>query len=86
MVQIYEKKVICTMISNKNLNNMVFSEYMKSLPTPKNEIVEEIAKKCKVSNGSVYRWCRGQVVPNALCRALVAEYLGMDESELFPGV
>lgn len=28
----------------------------------------------------------GKSKPNALCRGLVAEYLGMEESELFPEV
>ena len=72
------------MISNKNFKNMGFSEYMKSLPCPRREVVEEIAEKCKVSNNSVYRWIQGKSKPNALCRGLVAEYLGMQESELFP--
>lgn len=72
------------MISNKNLRNMGFSEYMKSLPYPRREVVEEIAEKCKVSSNSVYRWIQGKSKPNALCRGLVADYLGMQESELFP--
>lgn len=72
------------MISNKNFKNMVFSEYMKSLPYPRREVVEEIAEKCKVSSNSVYRWIQGKSKPNALCRGLVADYLGMQESELFP--
>ena len=72
------------MISSKNFKNMGFSEYMKSLPYPRREVVEEIAEKCKVSNNSVYRWIQGKSKPNALCRGLVAEYLGMQESELFP--
>ena len=72
------------MISNKNFKNMGFSEYMKSLPYPRREVVEEIAEKCKVSNNSVYRWIQGKSKPNALCRGLVSGYLGMQESELFP--
>ena len=56
------------MISNKNFKNMGFSEYMKSLPYPRREVVEEIAEKCKVSNNSVYRWIQGKSKPNALCR------------------
>lgn len=72
------------MISNKNFKNMGFSEYMKSLPYPRCGIVGEIAEKCKVSNNSVYRWIQGKSKPNVLCRGIVAEYLGMQESELFP--
>lgn len=64
---------------------MDFSEYMKSLPTPKNEIVGEIAQACKVTNSTVYRWCRGLAKPNALCRSLIADFLKLDEGELFPG-
>lgn len=68
----------------QNLRNMVFYEYMRSLPTPRNEIINEIAQQCKVTNGTVYRWARGQVKPNALCRSLIAKVLNMDEGELFP--
>lgn len=63
---------------------MGFSEYMKSLPYPRTKAVEEIANLCKVSNSSVYRWIQGKSEPNALCRGLVSEYLGMQENELFP--
>ena len=63
---------------------MGFSEYMKSLTYTRREVVEEIAEKCKVSNTSVYRWIQGKSKPNALCRGIVAEYLGVQESELFP--
>lgn len=62
---------------------MGFSEYMKSLPYPRCKAVEALAEKCKVSNNSVYRWIQGKSKPNALCRGIVAEYLGMQESELF---
>lgn len=62
---------------------MGFSEYMKSLPYPRCKVVEALAEKCKVSNNSVYRWIQGKSKPNALCRGIVAEYLGMQESELF---
>ena len=72
------------MISNKNFKNMGFSEYMKSLPYPRCEVVGDIAEKCKVSNNSVYRWIQGKSKPNALCRGIVAEYLGKPERELFP--
>ena len=62
---------------------MVFHEYMRSLPTPHNKIINEIAQQCKVTNITVYRWARGQVKPNALCRSLIAKVLNMDEGELF---
>lgn len=63
---------------------MGFSEYMKSLPYPRAKMVEEMAQRCKVSIPSVYRWIQGRVVPNALCRSIISEYLGMSEDELFP--
>lgn len=63
---------------------MGFSECMKSLPYPRCKVVEALAEKCKVSKNSVYRWIQGKSKPNALCRGIVAEYLGMQESELFP--
>lgn len=63
---------------------MVFSEYMRSLPTPRKEIISEIANRCKVTNVTVYRWACDKAKPNALCRCLIAEVLKMDESELFP--
>lgn len=63
---------------------MGFSEYMKSLPYPRNKIVEELAQRCKVTNVSVYRWIQGKIVPNALCRGIISEYLDKPENELFP--
>lgn len=64
---------------------MEFSEYMKSLPYPRTKMVGEIAHRCKVTNTSVYRWIQGKSTPNALCKGLISEYLGMQEGELFPG-
>lgn len=63
---------------------MVFSEYMKSLPAPRNKVINEIARRCKVTNTTVYRWAKGRVVPNSLCRSVIAEFLDIDEDELFP--
>lgn len=63
---------------------MGFIEYMKLLPSPKNEIVGRIADECKVSNVSVYRWIQGKTTPNALCRSIIARVLDMNEDELFP--
>jgi len=63
---------------------MGFSEYMKSLPYPRNKIVGELAQRCKVSNVSVYRWIQGKTKPNPLCRGIVSDYLGMPEEQLFP--
>lgn len=63
---------------------MVFSEYMRSLPTPRSKMINEIAQRCKVTNMTVYRWARGEVKPNPLCRSLIAELLNMNEEELFP--
>ena len=78
MVQIYKKISHITIISNKNLTKMVFSEYIKSLPSPRTEIV------CKVSNVSVYRWIRETAKPSPLCRSIIAEVLNKPEAELFP--
>lgn len=63
---------------------MVFSEYMLSLPSPRAEIVNKIALRCKVSRSSVYRWIKGKAKPNALCRSLVSDVLNQSEAELFP--
>ncbi|HBF06551.1 MAG TPA: transcriptional regulator [Prevotella sp.] len=63
---------------------MVFSEYIKSLPSPRTEIVGKIAQRCKVSNVSVYRWIRETAKPSPLCRSIIAEVLNKPEAELFP--
>lgn len=80
----YTKNIAHNANFKQKFNKMGFSEYMKSLPYPRTKDVEEIARLCKVSNSSVYRWIQGKSKPNALCRGLVSGYLGMQESELFP--
>lgn len=68
----------------QNFIKMVFSEYMRSLPTPRNKIVNEIAERCKVTKFTVYRWAADKAKPNPLCRSLIADVLNMEEGELFP--
>lgn len=64
---------------------MDFYEYMKMLPSPRNKVIDAIAKRCMVSNVTVYRWAQLKAKPNALCRSLISQVLAKPEDELFPG-
>lgn len=63
---------------------MEFKEYVKSLPNQRNEVMTDLAKLCRVSNITVYRWLRGDFVPDALKRKVISEYLNIPEKELWP--
>ncbi len=63
---------------------MVFSDYMKSLPNTRTETIKLVAKECRVSEVSVYRWINGEVTPEPLKRKVIADTLGIPENELFP--
>lgn len=65
---------------------MEFKEYVKSLPNQRNEVMTNLAKLCRVSNITVYRWLRGDFVPDALKRKVISEYLNIPEKELWPNV
>ena len=62
---------------------MEFKEYVKSLPNQRNEVMTDLAKLCRVSNITVYRWLRGDFVPDALKRKVISEYLNIPEKELW---
>lgn len=63
---------------------MVFSDYMKSLPNTRTETIKLVAKECRVSDVTVYRWINGEVTPEPLKRKVIADTLGIPECELFP--
>lgn len=65
---------------------MEFKEYVNSLPNQRNEVMADLAIRCRVSNVTVYRWLRGDFIPDALKRKVIADYLGKSEKELWPNV
>ena len=65
---------------------MEFKEYVNSLPNQRNEVIAQLAIRCRVTSVTVYRWLRGDFIPVALKRKVIAEYLQISEKELWPNV
>lgn len=65
---------------------MEFKEYVNSLPNRRDEVTSQLAILCRVSNTTVYRWLRGDFIPDALKRKVIADYLNIPEKELWPNV
>ena len=65
---------------------MKFTEYIKSLPNQRNEVIMDLTKLCRVNESTVYRWLRGDFVPDALKRKVISEYLNIPAKELWPNV
>lgn len=65
---------------------MEFKDYVNSLPNERETTILELAKLCRVSRQTVYRWLQGKFLPDPLKRRVIAEYLGKEEKELFPNV
>ncbi|WP_028897806.1 helix-turn-helix transcriptional regulator [Prevotella sp. HUN102] len=65
---------------------MEFKEYVNSLPNQRDELMENLATLCRVSKITVYRWFRGDFLPDALKRKVIADYLQISEKELWPNV
>ena len=65
---------------------MDFKDYVNSLPNERDELRLRLADMCRVSMVTVYRWMRGDVVPDPLKRKVIADYLKIPEKELWPDV
>lgn len=65
---------------------MDFINYVNSLPNQRQKLMGKLQELCRVSNITIYRWMRGDSRPDALKRKVIAEYLQMSESELWPEV
>ena len=65
---------------------MEFKDYVNSLPNERETTILELAKLCRVSRQTVYRWLQGEFLPDPLKRRVIAEYLGKEEKALFPNV
>lgn len=63
---------------------MEFKDYVNSLPNEREQTIMDLAKICRVSNSTVYRWLRGDFMPDPLKRKVIADYLRKSEKELFP--
>jgi hypothetical protein len=73
-------------IKLKKISSMEFKDYVNSLPNERETTILELAKLCRVSRQTVYRWLQGEFLPDPLKRRVIAEYLGKEEKELFPNV
>jgi Helix-turn-helix. len=65
---------------------MDFCSYVKSLPNERQEVITQLARLCRVTNTTVYRWISGDFIPDALKRKVIAEFLGKTEKDLWPNV
>ena len=65
---------------------MEVKEYVNSLPNQRNDLMTDLAKLCRVSYVTVYRWLRGDFAPDALKRKIISDYLNIPEKELWPNV
>ena len=65
---------------------MEFKDYVNSLPNEREQTIMDLAKICRVSNSTVFRWLRGDFMPDPLKRKVIADYLRKSEKELFPNV
>ena len=65
---------------------MNFKEYVNSLPNQRIELISELAKLCRVNESTVYRWLRGDFIPDAFKRKVISDYLNISEKELWPDV
>lgn len=79
------KNIDSTIKTFKRLE-MEFTEYIKSLPNQRNEVIISLTKLCRVNESTVYRWLRGDFVPDALKRKVISDYLNIPEKELWPNV
>lgn len=68
----------------KDFKDMVFSEYINSLPNVKVEEINKIAELTCSTVTSVYRWISGDAVPPMVKKKIIAEYIGKSVDELFP--
>ena len=65
---------------------MEFIEYVDSLPNKRDEVIAQLAIRCRVSSVTVYRWLKGYFLPDPLKRKVIADYLDIPEEELWPNV
>ena len=63
---------------------MEFKDYVNSLPNEREQTIMDLAKICRVSNSTVYRWLRGDFMPDPLKRKVIADYLRKSEKRTLP--
>lgn len=65
---------------------MDFKEFVNSLPNQRSETIAELARICRVSPSTVYRWMNGDFFPDPLKRKVIADYLNIPEKVLWPNL
>ena len=66
---------------------MSLTEYyahLKTMPSPSQSIIVELAGLCKRKPLAVRRWLLGQVVPDIIIQEKISDYLNIPVEELFP--
>ncbi len=68
---------------------MTLIDYYKGLPTktditPRQKLIQQIAKETGCRASSVQRYCKGKLIPVKAVQDKIAEVLGMPVTELFP--
>lgn len=80
----YKKRLYIELSTIKYLSNMVFKDYIDSLPNVRLDTINKIAEVTCSSKVTVYRWMAGDVEPPMIKKKIIAEYLGKSVEELFP--
>lgn len=65
---------------------MDFKEFVISLPNQRSETIAALARVCRVSPSTVYRWLNGDFFPDPLKRKVIADYLDIPEKVLWPNL
>lgn len=64
---------------------MVFTDYIKSLPNVRLDTTKRIMRECNVTQQTLSRWVRGEMLPNEVNRGIISRVLGIEADVLFPG-
>lgn len=80
----YKKRLYIELSTIKYLSNMVFKDYIDSLPNVRLDTINKIAEVTCSSKVTVYRWMAGDVEPPMIKKKIIAEYIGKSVEELFP--
>ena len=71
------------------MEKMTLKRYYDSLGKPQTELRETISEECGVTPTTVFRWLAGEIVPDKLKRAKIAEIINrynpdINVADLFP--
>lgn len=67
-----------------NYEEMVFTNYVNTIPNQREELIKELADITSSSSSSVYRWINGVTIPPIVKQKIIAKHLGISVDILFP--